>query len=488
MSDVDTASTKPEVYTRRIMGVETEFGITCTDGEARRLRPDEIARIMFRPVVDKYASSNIFISNGSRLYLDVGSHPEYATAECDNLTQLINYEKAGDVIADRMAVAAEQTLEKEGIGGQVYLFKNNVDSVGNSYGCHENYLVGRGMPLKSLGRRLMPFLITRQLICGAGRIYHPNPLHKGEAFPLGFCISQRADHVWEGVSSATTRSRPIINTRDEPHADSHTYRRLHVIVGDANMAEPTIALKMGSTLLVLEMIEAEFGLPNLELANDIASIREISRDFTGSTPLALKDGSTITALEIQQLVFSYAQKWLEVRPEPEFSGTSNAEMAQVIDLWGRMLEAIKTQDFSAVDTEIDWVIKKKLIERYQQRGGMELGDPRLAQIDLTYHDIRPGRGLFSLLQSKGLIKRWTTDEAIEVAVVQAPATTRAHLRGQILATADKLGAAVTIDWMRHKVNRPEPQLVELSDPFEVHNAEVEQLIAYMEENAEFYRN
>ncbi|MFP7365778.1 Pup--protein ligase [Corynebacterium callunae] len=488
MSDVETTSTPAEVFTRRITGTEIEYGITCTDGEARRLRPDEIARMMFRPIVEKYASSNIFIPNGSRLYLDVGSHPEYATAECDNLTQLINYEKAGDVITDRMAVAAEQTLKKEGIGGQVYLFKNNVDSVGNSYGCHENYLVGRGMPLKSLGRRLMPFLITRQLICGAGRIYHPNPGHKGEEFPLGYCISQRADHVWEGISSATTRSRPIINTRDEPHADSHQYRRLHVIVGDSNMAEPTIALKIGSTQLVLEMIEADFGLPNLELVNDIASIREIARDFTGSTKLALKDGSFISALEIQNLVFEHAKKWLMVRPEPEVSGTSNAEIARVLDLWGRMLEAIKTQDFSAVDTEIDWVIKRKLIQRYQDRGGMELGDPRLAQIDLTYHDIRPGRGLFSLLQSRGLIKRWTTDEAIAHAVDNAPETTRAHLRGRILQTADKLGAAVTVDWMRHKVNRPDPQLVELSDPFAVTNPEVDELIAYMEENAASYRN
>ncbi|ALC05856.1 Pup-protein ligase [Corynebacterium deserti GIMN1.010] len=470
------------------MGIETEYGITYTDGDIRKLRPDEIARTMFRPLVEKYASSNVFISNGSRLYLDVGSHPEYATAECDSLTQLINYEKAGDVIADSMAKTAEGTLAKEGIDGQVYLFKNNVDSVGNSYGCHENYLVGRSMPLKALGKRLMPFLITRQLISGAGRIHHPNPTAKGETFPLGFCISQRADHVWEGVSSATTRSRPIINTRDEPHADSHSYRRLHVIVGDANMAEPSIALKIGSTQLVLEMIEAEVGLPNLELANDIASIREISRDQTGSTLLILKDGGTITALEVQQIVYQHAVAWLEQRPEPEISGTSNDEMRRVLDLWGRMLEAIETQDFSAVDTEIDWVIKKKLLDRYQVRGNLDLGDPRLAQIDLTYHDIRPGRGLFSVLQSRGLIKRWTTDDAIAHAVEEAPMTTRAHLRGRILQAADKLGAPVTVDWMRHKVNRPEPQTVELGDPFATENAEVDQLIEYMLTHAESYRS
>ena len=494
-AEVTHTSQHPETgaLTRRVMGVETEYGITCMDGEVRRLRPDEIAKYLFRPVVDKYSSSNIFIPNASRLYLDVGSHPEYATAECDSLTQLINYEKAGDRIADRMAVDAEATLKREGIGGQVYLFKNNVDSIGNSYGCHENYLVRREVSLKALGRRLMPFLITRQLISGAGMIHHPNPMAKGEGFPLGYCISQRADHVWEGVSSATTRSRPIINTRDEPHADSHRYRRLHVIVGDANMAEPTIALKVGSTLLVLEMIEAEVGLPDMELANDIESIREISRDLTGRVPLKLKDGTTRSALEIQQIVLEHARRWVDQRVETATAdgtvlGTSNEEMARVVDLWGRTLEAIDTQDFSQVDQEIDWVIKKKLLDRYQTRGGLELNDPRLAQIDLTYHDIRPGRGLFSVLENRGLIMRWTTDEAITHAVDHAPETTRAHLRGQILKTADKLGAPVTVDWMRHKVNRPEPQVVELGDPFSPVSAEVDQLIAYMHAHADTYRS
>ncbi|WP_080794935.1 Pup--protein ligase [Corynebacterium pacaense] len=467
------------VLTRRIVGVESEYGITFMDGDTRLLRPDEIARYMFRPVVEKYASSNIFLPNGARLYLDVGSHPEYATAECDGLTQLINQEKAGDAITNAMAVEAEHALAGEGIGGQVYLFKNNVDSVGNSYGCHENYLVSRDVSLKSLGRRLMPFLITRQLIAGAGMIYVPDPAK--QSFPLGYCVSQRADHVWEGVSSATTRSRPIINTRDEPHADSHRYRRLHIIVGDANMAEPSIALKVGSTLLVLEMIEAEFGLPDMELARDIESIREISRDQTGSTPLQLKNGGTMTALDIQRTVHDHARSWLKRRPEQ--GGTSNAEMARVVDLWGRMLDALDTQDFSGVDQEIDWVIKKKLIDRFRDRGNLALDDPRLRQVNLTYHDTRPGRGLFDVLQSRGLIRRWTTDAAIADAVDNAPETTRAHLRGRILKAADRLNVPVTVDWMRHKVNRPEPRAVELGDPFATVSTDIDDLITYMEANA-----
>lgn len=210
-------------FTRRIMGIETEYGITCTaDGGGARLGAEDIARYLFRPVVERHNSSNVFMPNASRLYLDVGSHPEIATAECDSLSQLIAYDRAGDRIVDELARTAEASLADEGIGGQVYLLKNNVDSAGNSYGCHENYLIGRQVVLKTLGLQLLPFLITRQLICGAGSI------HQGR-----YRLSQRADHVWEGVSSATTRSRPIINTRDEPHADSTLYRRLHVIVGDS---------------------------------------------------------------------------------------------------------------------------------------------------------------------------------------------------------------------------------------------------------------
>ena len=197
------------------MGVETEYGITATVPAGKRPQsPDEIARELFRPVVDAYASSNIFTPNASRLYLDVGSHPEFATAECDSLSQLLAYERSGDLILDRLAVQAEETLAAQGYPAKVFLFKNNVDSAGNSYGCHENYLVGRDLVLREVGRKLLPFMVTRQLICGAGLVT-----------PEGFLLSQRADQVWEGVSSATTRSRPIINTRDEPHGDSKRFRR-----------------------------------------------------------------------------------------------------------------------------------------------------------------------------------------------------------------------------------------------------------------------
>ncbi|AJI78923.1 Pup--protein ligase [Corynebacterium singulare] len=460
------------VYARRIMGIETEYGITASTAPGQRaMSPDEIARVLFRPVVASYSSSNIFAPNASRLYLDVGSHPEIATAECDSLSQLIAYERAGDRMVDGMARQTEEALAAEGEERAVYLFKNNVDSAGNSYGCHENYLIGRHVVLKDFGRALLPFMITRQLICGAGMIQKP----KGEQ-PARFVLSQRADQVWEGVSSATTRSRPIINTRDEPHGDSKRFRRMHVIVGDSNMAEPTLALKVGSTLLMLEMLEAGFDVPQFAVQDPIHHIREIALDPTGRTRLPLDDGGTATALEVQQALCAAAQTWLEHR---EDAGTPTAEMARVVDLWQRTLTAIETQDFSGVDREIDWVIKRSLLERYRARLGGEWAHPKLAQIDLTYHDIRPGRGLFSVLEQRGMVKRWIDDATIEAAVDNPPQTTRAKLRGEFLAAARQLDAAVTVDWTRMKVNRPEPMTEEFSDPFVSEDQRLDGLLDYM---------
>lgn len=459
-----------EVFARRIMGVETEFGVTATRDGRPVLGPEEVARYLFRPVVAKYQSSNIFTPSAARLYLDVGSHPEYATAECDSLTQLLNHDKAGERIYHELALQAEQALADDHIGGTVYLFKNNVDSAGNSYGAHENYLISREMVLKSLGKQLLPFMITRQLICGAGLIKDGR-----------FVLSQRADQVWEGVSSATTRTRPIINTRDEPHGDSHRFRRMHVIAGDSNMAEPTFALKVGSTLLVIEMLEAGFDLPDFELENAIKHVRDIADDATGSTVLKLKDGSTVTALEVQQAIYSSARDWLDVRPD---EGTPNEEMARVVDLWGRVLRAIETQDFSQVNTEIDWVIKRTLLDAYRDKLGVDYDHPKLRQIDLTYHDIHPERSLFYLLQRKGRVRRWTTDEAIAEAAEHAPATTRAALREKFLRAAQSLGAPISVDWVHMKVDRPEPRTVDLLDPFANEDPRVDELIAYMDAHHE----
>ena len=467
--------------TRRIAGVETEYGITCTlDGE-RRLGPDEIARFMFRPVIEEFGATNIFTANAGRLYLDVGSHPEFATAECDSVSQLVAHDRAGEMLLDDLAAKAEKGLVGEDIGGKVFLFKNNVDSAGNSYGCHENYLVGRVMGLKALSKLLLPFLVTRQLLCGAGKIARPYPGSPYEDEPEQYCFSQRADHVWDGVSSATTRSRPIINTRDEPHADSTRFRRLHVIVGDSNMSETTTALKIGSTQLVLEMIEAGVELPNFEVANEIKAIRLVSRDMTGTAPIPLRAGAEkaeASALEIQRAYLAAATEWLE-RRDDSGGGTPNEEMARLVELWGRVLDAVESGDYSAIERDIDWAIKLSLLRRFMDRG-LDIADPKLAQVDLAYHDIRPGRGIFRALEARGAVSRWVTDEAIDEAKANPPATTRAVLRGRFLAAARTAGAATVVDWTHLKISGEDPRMAVVDDPFATADAEVDALVAHLE--------
>lgn len=471
-----------QVYTRRIFGSETEYGITTVGaGGVRLLSPDEGARYLFRPVLQRHHSTNVFLPNAARLYLDVGAHPEYATAECDGLSQLIAQERAGDALLSQLAERAEEAMANDGIHGSIYLLRNNVDSVGNSYGCHENYLVGRSAVLKRLGRQLVPFLVTRQLICGAGLVTRATAKE-----PARFVLSQRSDHVWEGVSSATTRSRPMINTRDEPHADSHRFRRMHVIVGDSNVAEPSIALKIGSTLLVLEMLEAEWPLPDLELRDPIALIRKVARDLTGTTPLDLVDGGTITALDLQCALCDAAGQYLSIRRDPSIGGTTTAELQRVHRLWQRVLDAIARNALESVATEVDWVAKYLLLERCRERLGSGWEHPKLGQLDLAYHDIHPKRGLRAVLENKSRLGRWVDARDVVAAREQPPATTRAALRGVFLRRSRELSAPVTVDWMRLKVNRPDPQVVEIADPFTTHSNEVEQLIDYLDEHAAFY--
>jgi proteasome accessory factor A len=448
---------------RRIFGIETEFGVTCTFHGQRRLSPDEVARYLFRRVVSWGRSSNVFLRNGSRLYLDVGSHPEYATAECDDLAQLVTHDKAGERILEDLLVDAERRLADEGIGGDIFLFKNNTDSAGNSYGCHENYLVARAGEFSRIADVLLPFLVTRQLICGAGKVLQT---------PRGavFCLSQRAEHIWEGVSSATTRSRPIINTRDEPHADAERYRRLHVIVGDSNMSEVTTLLKVGSANLVLEMIEQGVQFRDFSLDNPIRAIREISHDLTGRRTVRLAGGKEASALDIQREYYERAVEHVAKRtPDP---------MAErVLELWGRTLDAIEAEDLSKIDREIDWAIKHRLMQRYQLKHDMDLSNPRIAQIDLAYHDIRRGRGIFDLLQRKGQVERVTDDGEIEAAKDTPPQTTRAKLRGDFIAAAQAAGRDFTVDWVHLKLNDQAQRTVLCKDPFRAVDERVERLIA-----------
>lgn len=451
---------------RRIFGLENEYGVTCTFRGQRRLSPDEVARYLFRRVVSWGRSSNVFLRNGARLYLDVGSHPEYATPECDNLTELVTHDKAGERILEGLLVDAERRLHEEGIAGDVYLFKNNTDSAGNSYGCHENYLVARHGEFSRLADILIPFLVTRQLICGAGKVLQT---------PRGavYCVSQRAEHIWEGVSSATTRSRPIINTRDEPHADAERYRRLHVIVGDSNMSETTMLLKVGATDLVLRMIEAGTVMRDLTLENPIRAIREVSHDLTGQRKVRLASGREASAIEVQREYYEKAVDFVERR------GIRTGTVDQVLELWGRTLDAIEAEDLDRIDTEIDWVMKYKLIERYRAKHNMTMSNPRVAQIDLAYHDIHRRRGLFYLLERKGQTARICNDLKIFEGKSVPPQTTRARLRGDFIRRAQEQRRDFTVDWVHLKLNDQAQRTVLCKDPFRSVDERVEKLIAGM---------
>ncbi|KUN36909.1 Pup--protein ligase [Streptomyces longwoodensis] len=451
---------------RRIFGLENEYGVTCTFRGQRRLSPDEVARYLFRRVVSWGRSSNVFLRNGARLYLDVGSHPEYATPECDNVIELVTHDKAGERILEGLLVDAERRLHEEGIAGDVYLFKNNTDSAGNSYGCHENYLVARHGEFSRLADILIPFLVTRQLLCGAGKVLQT---------PRGavYCVSQRAEHIWEGVSSATTRSRPIINTRDEPHADAERYRRLHVIVGDSNMSETTMLLKVGATDLVLRMIEAGTVMRDLTLENPIRAIREVSHDITGRRKVRLASGREASALEVQREYYEKAVDFCERR------GIRTGTVERVLELWGRTLDAIEAEDLDRIGTEIDWVIKYKLLERYRAKHNMTMSHPRVAQIDLAYHDIHRRRGLYYLLEKKGQTARICDDLKIFEGKSVPPQTTRARLRGDFIRRAQEQRRDFTVDWVHLKLNDQAQRTVLCKDPFRSVDDRVEKLIAGM---------
>ncbi|HTR95831.1 MAG TPA: Pup--protein ligase [Trebonia sp.] len=450
---------------RRIFGLENEYGVTCTFRGQRRLSPDEVARYLFRRVVSWGRSSNVFLRNGARLYLDVGSHPEYATPECDNVIDLVAHDKAGERILEGLLVDADRRLREEGIAGDIYLFKNNTDSAGNSYGCHENYLVGRHGEFGRLADILIPFLVTRQIICGAGKVLQT---------PRGavYCVSQRAEHIWEGVSSATTRSRPIINTRDEPHADAERFRRLHVIVGDSNMSETTMLLKVGSTDLVLRMVEAGIVLRDMTLDNPIRAIREVSHDMTGRSRVRLANGREMSALEIQWEYLNRAKDFTEK------NGIDPVSL-RVLEMWERALTAIEDGNLDKIAREIDWVTKYQLIERYRAKHDLPLSAPRVAQLDLAYHDVHRGRGLYYLLQKNGAVDRVTTDLKIFEAKSIPPQTTRAKLRGEFIRRAQEKRRDFTVDWVHLKLNDQAQRTVLCKDPFRSVDERVEKLIAGM---------
>jgi len=448
---------------RRIFGIENEYGVTCTLRGQRRLSPDEVSRYLFRKVVSWGRSSNVFLENGARLYLDVGSHPEYATPECDSIYDCVVHDKAGERILEKLMEGAEQRLRDEGIRGTIFLFKNNTDSAGNSYGCHENYLTSRSNDNGDYGDVLIPFLVTRQIFTGAGHVLQTA---RG---PI-FAIAQRAEHIWEGTSSATTRSRPIINTRDEPHADAEKYRRLHIIVGDSNMSEYTTFLKIGSTACMLRMMEDKsFSLRDLTLENPIRAIRDISHDITCRRKVRLASGRELSALDVQREYLDRAMKYADTK------GFSNLEQ-RALEMWEHCVSTIENDPLK-LTTEVDWVIKHNLIEAFRSRHALDLDDARVALLDLQYHDIRRDRGIFYRLQTRGLVDRICAEADVEAAISEPPQTTRAKLRGDFIKQAKLRKRDYTVDWVHLKLNDQAQRTVICKDPFKSRDERVEKLIA-----------
>lgn len=448
---------------KRIYGLENEYGVTCTLRGQRRLSPDEVARYLFRRVVSWGRSSNVFLENGARLYLDVGSHPEYATPECDSILDVVTHDKAGERIIESLLTGAEQRLKEEGIRGEIYLFKNNTDSAGNSYGCHENYLVGREGDFAKFTDVLIPFLVSRQIYAGAGKVLQT-------ARGAMYCVSQRAEHIWEGVSSATTRSRPIINTRDEPHADAERFRRLHVIVGDSNMSEYTTFLRIGATSIVLRMLEEDKAAwRDMTLENPIRAIREISHDVTCKRRVRLANGRELSAIDIQSEYFERALKFAKRR------GLAPLEQ-KALDMWAHVMVGLEKDPLS-LDREVDWVIKHNLLEAYREKNQIPFTHPRIALMDLAYHDVNRKRSLYSLMEQRGLVERMTDDAAIEDAMVNPPQTTRARLRGEFIRRAKERKRDYTVDWVHLKLNDQAQRTVLCKDPFKSQDDRVEKLIA-----------
>jgi proteasome accessory factor A len=447
---------------RRIFGIENEYGVTCTLRGQRRLSPDEVARYLFRRVVSWGRSSNVFLENGARLYLDVGSHPEYATPECDSLLDVVTHDKAGERILEGLLRSAEQRLEEEGIRGQIYLFKNNTDSAGNSYGCHENYLVSRQGDFQRIIDTLIPFFVTRQIYAGAGKLLQT-------ARGTLFCLAQRAEHIWEGISSATTRSRPIINTRDEPHADAERYRRLHVIAGDSNMSEYITYVKVGTTAALLQMLEDDVVFRDLSLENPIRAIREISHDITCRRRIRLANGRELSALDVQWEYLERAMRYARTAGFPP-------EVDRAVQMWEYLLTGLE-KDPMSLHRECDWVAKHRLLEAYRAKHDLPMASPRLALIDLAYHDVSRDRGLYSILEQRGRVERVTTDAAIAKAMTEPPATTRAKLRGDFIKAAKARKRDFTVDWVHLKLNDQAQRTVLCKDPFRAVDERVDKLIA-----------
>jgi proteasome accessory factor PafA2 len=453
---------------RRVMGTETEYGISvpgqpganamvtssqvvnayqaATSARTRRARwdfeeenPLRDARgfDLTREAADSsqltdedLGLANVILTNGARLYVD-HAHPEYSTPECTNPLAAVIWDKAGERV---MAEAAVKAATVPG-AAPIQLYKNNTDNKGASYGTHENYLMRRSTPFADIVRNLTPFFVSRQVVCGAGRVGQG-----ADGRNEGFQISQRADFFEVEVGLETTLKRPIINTRDEPHADPEKYRRLHVIIGDANMSEVSTYLKLGTTALVLAMIEERFLDGDLAVETPVAELRAISHDPSCRHLVALRDGRRMTAVQLQMEYLDRARKFTEDR----YGADVDDLTADVLNRWESVLSRL-AEDPMLTSRELDWVAKLELLEGYRTRDHLSWGHPRLQLVDLQYADVRPERGLYNRLAARGRMVRLVSDADVARAVEQPPDDTRAYFRGRCLQKYPDSVAAASWD-------------------------------------------
>ncbi len=472
-SGMDEATLSQVHSFARIFGIETEYGVSVT-GTQSPCDAGQTAMMMFQPIVAQSRSTNTYIDNGSRLYLDVGSHPEYATAEALDPMDALELDAAGELVMRDLALDAQRRL-RDGAGAEavVHVFKNNVDSAGHSFGCHENYLVRRYVPLETIEHELLPFLITRQIFTGAGRM--------GEQ---GFQITQRADFLDEAVSSATTRSRPMVNTRDEPHADPDAFRRLHVIIGDSNRSQWATMMKLATTHLVLCVIEQagregrESGFGKFAFADPSEANHAVSRDMSGTAAsFAMLDGTTLQggAVAVQERYLDAVERFVKDNPQVA-SSLPRTDVHEVVRQWRQVLEAFKSGDTADWADRIDWICKYRLFEALRSRAG-EVPSSKLEQLDMDYHDVANGSVYDALCRRKGMRVQVSQAQARQSGT-QPPMDTRAALRGKFVSAAKSHGAQYSCDWTRLSLTSPQRMELMLLDPFS--SVESEQFQALMD--------
>ena len=463
----------------KVMGIETEYGIITRGVEdhnpilassvlinsfgsprLRKVRWDYeeesplrdargFERPSLEPLEDEGGLVSVILDNGARYYVD-HAHPEYSTPECTNARDLVIHDKAGERVLAESIRASWRVMQPN---QSIVVYKNNSDGKGNSYGCHENYLMSRATPFPMIVRYLTPFLVTRQIFTGSGKVGSEgiNARHN-----VAFQLSQRADFFEVEVGLETTFKRPIINTRDEPHADPEKYRRLHVIIGDANMSEVATFLKVGTTALILKMIEDDFISADLSLAEPVAALKAISSDPTCRATVALSDGRTVRAVDLQWEFLDWARKYLAEREIDPVT-------AEVMSRWEQVLAAIETDPMVA-DRQLDWVAKLRLIEAYRDRRGLSWDDPKLALVDLQYHDVRMDKSLYYKLLEQGQMERLVSEEDILRAVLEPPSDTRAWFRGQALRRFSASIATASWDAIVFDVGRHALQKIPMLEP------------------------